>query len=155
MERECKQPQSRLGSRGSKYTCSLRNKPTLVSPWNDIWGRNHEIPYWWCVTLDTTQIWLMLLIACESVRFFRLKFLVSPTEKNRRYFAGKRRPEIRLLFTGYASDWLKQISVIAWPISKSATQIWILMRHQHGISVLIVQTSFQGKTNGNRIFYER
>ena len=56
---ECKQSQSRLGSRHSKHTCSLRKNLTQVSPWNDVWGRNPEIPYWWCVT---TKIWVMLLI---------------------------------------------------------------------------------------------
>ena len=56
---ECKPSHSRLGSRCSRHTCSLRKNPTLVSPWNDIWGRSPEIPYWWCVT---TKIWVMPLI---------------------------------------------------------------------------------------------
>ena len=50
---------SRLGTRHSKHSCSLRKNLTLVSPQNDIWGRSPEIPYLWCVT---TQIWVMLLI---------------------------------------------------------------------------------------------
>ena len=33
--------------------------PPLVSPWNDVWDRSAEIPYWWRVT---TQIWVVLLI---------------------------------------------------------------------------------------------
>ena len=39
-------------------------------------------------------------IACESTRFFRLQLLISPAEKDRRYFSEeeKRRPEIRLRF---------------------------------------------------------
>ena len=36
---------------------------------------------------------------------------------------------------GSASDWLKQISQAARPI-RSTTQIWVVTRHQYGISVL-------------------
>ena len=46
---------------------------------------------------------------------------------------------------GSASDWLKQISHEARTI-KSTTQIWVVTRHQYGISVLISQTLFGGKT---------
>ena len=42
---------------------------------------------------------------------------------------------------GSTSDWLKQISLVARPIG-SATQIWIVTRHQYGISALVSQTSF-------------
>ena len=50
---------------------------------------------------------------------------------------------------GSASDWLKQISHMARPIG-STTQIWVVTRHQHGISVLVSQTGkpvveFKGK----------
>ena len=31
---------------------------------------------------------------------------------------------------------------------KSATQIWLVTRHQYGISALISQTSFRGETSG-------
>ena len=47
---------------------------------------------------------------------------------------------------GRASDWLKQISHAARPI-RSTTQIWIVTRHQYGISALISQTSFGGETS--------
>ena len=40
---------------------------------------------------------------------------------------------------GSASDWLKQISHEARPI-RSSTQIWVVTRHQYGISALISQT---------------
>ena len=46
-----------------------------------------------------------------------------------------------------ASDWLNQISHAARPI-RSTTQIWVVTRHQYGISALVPQTSFGGKTNG-------
>ena len=42
---------------------------------------------------------------------------------------------------GWASDWL----VVARPI-RSTTKIWIVTRHQHGISAVVPQTSFPGET---------
>ena len=45
---------------------------------------------------------------------------------------------------GIASDWLNQISHAARPV-RSTTQIWVVTRHQYGISVLVSQTSFGGK----------
>ena len=48
---------------------------------------------------------------------------------------------------GSASDWLNQISQAARPI-RSTTQIWVVTRHQYGISALVPQTSFGGETNG-------
>ena len=47
---------------------------------------------------------------------------------------------------GSASDWLKQISHAARPI-RSTTQIWVVTRHQYGISALVSQTSFGGETS--------
>ena len=47
---------------------------------------------------------------------------------------------------GSASDWLNQISHAARPI-RSTTQIWVVTRHQYGISVLISQTSFHGESS--------
>ena len=44
------------------------------------------------------------------------------------------------------SDWLKQISISAQPI-RSTTQIWIVTRHQYGISALVPQTLFRGETS--------
>ena len=49
---------------------------------------------------------------------------------------------------GSASDWLNQISYAAQPI-RSTTQIWVVMRHLCGISALISQMSFGGKTSGS------
>ena len=49
---------------------------------------------------------------------------------------------------GNASDWLNQISHAARPI-RSTTQIWVVTRHQYGISALVSQTSFGGKTSGS------
>ena len=41
---------------------------------------------------------------------------------------------------GSASDWLKQISHAAKPIT-STTQIWVVKRHQYGISAPVSQAS--------------
>ena len=47
-----------------------------------------------------------------------------------------------------ASDWLKQISHVVRPI-KSTTQIFVVTRHQYGISALVSQTSLGGETSGD------
>ena len=47
---------------------------------------------------------------------------------------------------GRASDWLKQISHAGRPI-RSTTQIWVVTRHQYGISALVSQTSFRGQNS--------
>ena len=49
---------------------------------------------------------------------------------------------------GSASDWLNQISYTARPI-RSTTQIWVVTRHQYGISALVSHTSFGGETSGS------
>ena len=48
---------------------------------------------------------------------------------------------------GSASDWLKQISHAVRPI-RDTTQFWVVTRHQYGISELVSQTFFHGKTSG-------
>ena len=45
-----------------------------------------------------------------------------------------------------SSDWLKKISLAVRPI-RSSILIWEVLRHQYGISSLVPQTSFQGKTS--------
>ena len=47
---------------------------------------------------------------------------------------------------GSASDWLNRISQAARPI-RSTTQIWVVTRHQYGISALVSQTSFRGESS--------
>ena len=49
---------------------------------------------------------------------------------------------------GSASDWLNQISRATRPI-RSTSQIWVVTRHQYGISALVSQTSFGGETSGS------
>ena len=58
---------------------------------------------------------------------------------------------------GSASDWLKQISRAAQPIRRT-TKIWVVKRHQYGISALVSQTSFREEASGgsakSRLFSE-
>ena len=45
---------------------------------------------------------------------------------------------------GSTSGWLRQISHLARPV-RSTIQIWLVVRHQYGISAIISQTSFRNK----------
>ena len=46
---------------------------------------------------------------------------------------------------GSNSEWLKKLSHSALP-SRSTNQIWVVTRHQYGISALVSQTLFRGET---------
>ena len=48
---------------------------------------------------------------------------------------------------GSASDWLSQISNRTQPI-RCTTQVWVVTRHQYGISLLVSQSSFHEETSG-------
>ena len=48
---------------------------------------------------------------------------------------------------GGASDWLCSVGNLLQPI-RSPTQVWVVTRHQNGISAVVSQTSFRGETNG-------
>ena len=47
---------------------------------------------------------------------------------------------------GSASDWSCHVGNLIQPI-RSTTQIWVVTRHQYGISALISQTSFREETS--------
>ena len=49
---------------------------------------------------------------------------------------------------GSASDWSCRMGNLIQPI-RSTTQIWVVRRHQFGISGLVFQTSFGGETSGS------
>ena len=88
-----------------------------------------------------------LLIAWENRRHFATPLTVSP----RNWYLGNERINSVTLACHCqdlvtASDWLKQISISAQPI-KITTQIWIVTRHQYGISALVPQTLFRGETS--------
>ena len=46
-----------------------------------------------------------------------------------------------------AFDWSCRVGNLIQPI-RSTTQIWVVTRHQYGISALVSQTSFRGETSG-------
>ena len=48
---------------------------------------------------------------------------------------------------GSVSEWSQGVGSLLQPI-RSTTQIWVMTRHQYGISVLVSQTSFRGETVG-------
>ena len=49
---------------------------------------------------------------------------------------------------GSTSDWSCRVGNLFQPI-RSTTQNWVVTRHQYGISALVSQTSFGGKTSGS------
>ena len=49
---------------------------------------------------------------------------------------------------GRASDRLCRVGNLIQPI-RSTTQIWVMTRHQYGISALVSQTSFGGETSNS------
>lgn len=71
-----------------------------------------------------------------SYHLFRLR------NERRKYF----NVDIHYPHLGTSSDWLKQIWLAALPI-RSTIQIWVVACHMYGISTLLPQTSFSGKTS--------
>ena len=49
---------------------------------------------------------------------------------------------------GGAFDWSCRVGNLIQPI-RNTTQIWVVTRHQYGISALVSQPSFGGKTSGS------
>ena len=49
---------------------------------------------------------------------------------------------------GNFSDWSCRVGNLIQPI-RSTTQIWVVTRHQYGISALVSHTSFGGETSGS------
>ena len=54
---------------------------------------------------------------------------------------------------GSASDWSCHLGNLFQPI-RSTTQIWVVTRHQYGISVLISQMSFLRGTSGGKVKWQ-
>ena len=100
-------------------------------------------------------------LALENSRHFTTPQLVSRKMMSLTGLRNERRNSILMTRhypdLGSASDWLNQISHTARPI-RSTTQIWVVTRHQYGISALVSQTSFRGETSGSvvkcRLFYQ-
>ena len=88
-----------------------------------------------------------VLAAWENSRHIATPLVVSPQLRLR----NERRNSILMTYhypdLGSASDWLE-----IWFIQSEAlprtTQIWVVTRHQYGISTLVPQTSFRGETSG-------
>ena len=49
---------------------------------------------------------------------------------------------------GSASDWSCHVGNLIQPI-RSTTQVWVVMHHQCGISVLVSQMAFGSETSGS------
>ena len=49
---------------------------------------------------------------------------------------------------GSASDWSYRVGNLIQPMT-STTQIWVVKRHQYGISALVSQRPFVGETSGS------
>ena len=86
-------------------------------------------------------------IALENSRHFAMPTPLVCTAKSRKWcLRNERRNSILITcqhsFLGGASDWLKFFSHAARPI-KTTTQVWVVTRHQYGISELVSQTSFR------------
>ena len=100
-------------------------------------------------------------LALENSRHFTTPQLVSRKMMSLTGLRNERRNSILMTRhypdLGSASDWLNQISHTARPI-RSTTHIWVVTRHQYGISALVSQTSFRGETSGSvvkcRLFYQ-
>ena len=79
-------------------------------------------------------------ITCENSRHFATSLLVSP--RNDDGLRNERRNSILMtrhyLDPGGASDWLKQISLATRSV-RSTTQVWVVLRYQYRISVLVSQ----------------
>ena len=141
----------------------------LVSQQNGVWGTTVEIPFWWHVA---TQIWVVVLIGRPIRSSTQIWILMH--HKNgisvlipQTSFLGETRGSILLAMLLLVSQqngiWGTTVEIPFWwnvatqiwvvvligrPI-RSSTQIWILMHHKNGISVLIPQTSFLGETRGS------
>ena len=68
----------------------------------------------------------------------RRQFATLPLRRNS-ILMTRRYPDL-----GSASDWLCRLWNLLQPI-RSTTQIWVVTRHQYGISALVSQTSFAEK----------
>ena len=90
-------------------------------------------------------------ITCENSRHFATPPMVCP--RNDVWEASAEIPywwhvTTQIWVVLLISDWLCRVGNLIQPI-RSTTQIWRVTHHQHGISVLVSQTSFGGETSGS------
>ena len=107
------------------YTCKL----FLFSEKNQVESEESEFKLWNITSLRKQ------LTFCDATTDLQAKRRLRNKRRNS-ILMTRHRSDL-----GSASDWLKQIFHAARPI-RSSTQLWVLTRHQYGISALVSQTSF-------------
>ena len=101
--------------------------------------------YWFCLKISLSRKAIVLLpprkqtTFCDATNGFPANWRLRNKRRNS-ILMTRHYPDL-----GSASDWLKQISLAAPPI-RSTTKIWVVTRHQYGISVLVSRTSLRGET---------
>ena len=81
--------------------------------------------------ISSTQTFRKQTTFCDATNGFPAKWRLRKERRN---------SILMTRYLGSASDWPRQISHAARPI-RSSTQIWVVMRHQYGISSLVSQTT--------------
>ena len=92
------------------------------------------------IFIDLPSLGKMLTVS-DSTTGFPAKWRLR-NERRNSILMTRRYPDL-----GSASDWSCRVGNLIQPI-RSTTQIWVVTRHQYGISVLVSQTSFGGETSG-------
>ena len=94
---------------------------------------------------------LPIFLAWENSRHLAKLPLVPPPPPKWR-LRNERRNSILMTrhnpHLGSASDWSCRVGNLIQPI-RSTAQVWVVTRHQYGISALVSQTSFGGETSGS------
>ena len=129
--------------------CVLREslKVTVFGTWHGLYQtfKWYSSTYIFCTDRYLCLIWTSLTkqsTSGDATTGFPTKWRLK-NERRNSILMTRHFPDL-----GSTSDWLNQIPHAARPI-RSATQIWVVTRHQHGISVLVSQTSFGGETSGS------
>ena len=78
----------------------------------------------------------------NSRQLATLPLVSPPNERRNSILMTRHYPDL-----GSASDWSCRVGNLIQPI-RSTTQIWVVTRHQYGISALVSQTSFRWETSG-------
>ena len=104
----------------------------------------------WSQKKKTALFWLSKVnngLAWKNIRHFA----TPPTATSRNDVRPERRNSILIARhyqdLGTDSDWSCCVWNLLQPI-RSTTQIWVVRRHQYGISALVSQMSFRGETVG-------
>ena len=136
---------------------SWRLSCPLAKPSDPVWmarkpSKGHftiqKFPWGEC---PRTPLEAYAFIAWENRRHFATPPTVSPRIDVWQTLRNERRNSILMTRhypdLGSASDWSCHVGNLLQPI-RSTTQIWVVTRHQYGISALVSQTSIRGETAG-------